>query len=188
MIDEIITLIRGSESADAARTALKAAPFEFSEVQASHILDMALRRLAALERQKLHDEYEELRATIAELEAILADEQKLRRRHQGRARRRPRQVRRRPPHADQQRPGRARRPRPHRGRRARRRAVAPWLREDGLGRPVPYARPRRQRCARRQPPRRGLRRALARRAPRTRTCCSSRTAAGSTACARTRSR
>src|SRR4051812_45048866 len=78
MIDEIITLIRGSESADAARTALMAAPFEFSEVQAGYILDLQLRRLAALERQRLRDEFEELRATIAELEAILADDAKLR--------------------------------------------------------------------------------------------------------------
>ena len=55
-----------------------AAPFEFSETQATHILDMALRRLAALERQKLRDEFDELAETIAELEAILADEVKLR--------------------------------------------------------------------------------------------------------------
>ncbi len=78
MIDAIIALIRGSESADAARTALQQAPFEFTEKQAVNILDMQLRRLAALERQKLHDEFEELRARIAELEAILADEGKLR--------------------------------------------------------------------------------------------------------------
>ena len=51
------------------------APFEFSEVQATHILDMQLRRLAALERQKLRDEFDELQTTIADLEAILADEQ-----------------------------------------------------------------------------------------------------------------
>ena len=78
MIDAIITLIRGSESADAARQSLQLAPYEFSETQATHILDMALRRLAALERQKLRDEYDELAQTIAELEAILADEAKLR--------------------------------------------------------------------------------------------------------------
>ncbi|MCL6641166.1 MAG: DNA gyrase subunit A, partial [Candidatus Rokubacteria bacterium] len=77
-IDAIIELIRGSESADAARAALTAEPFGFTEVQANHILDMQLRRLAALERQRLHDEFEELRADIAELEAILADERKLR--------------------------------------------------------------------------------------------------------------
>ncbi|MGQ0825176.1 MAG: DNA gyrase subunit A [Actinomycetota bacterium] len=78
MIDQIITLIRASESADAARSALQAAQFEFTEVQANHILDMQLRRLAALERQRLADEYAELQATIAELESILADDVKLR--------------------------------------------------------------------------------------------------------------
>ena len=77
-IDAIIALIRGSESADAAKQALMAAPFEFSDVQATFVLDMPLRRLAALERQKVRDEYDELQATIAELEAILADDQKLR--------------------------------------------------------------------------------------------------------------
>jgi DNA gyrase subunit A len=77
-IDAIITLIRGSESADAAKQALMAAPFEFSDVQATFVLDMPLRRLAALERQKVRDEYDELQTTIAELESILADEQKLR--------------------------------------------------------------------------------------------------------------
>jgi DNA gyrase subunit A len=78
MIDAIIALIRGSESADAARTALQAEPFSFSETQATHILDMALRRLAALERQKLREEYDALQDTIRELEAILGDESKLR--------------------------------------------------------------------------------------------------------------
>ena len=78
MIDAIITLIRGSESADAARTALMAEPFEFSEVQARYILDLQLRRLAALEHQRLRDEFDELQNTIRELEAILADDQRLR--------------------------------------------------------------------------------------------------------------
>jgi DNA gyrase subunit A len=78
MIDQIVALIRGSESADVARTALQATPFDFSEIQANHILDMPLRRLAALERQKLADEYSELQASIAALEAILADDAKLR--------------------------------------------------------------------------------------------------------------
>jgi DNA gyrase subunit A len=77
-IDAIIQLIRGAESADAARTALMAAPYEFSETQATHILDMQLRRLAQLEQQKLRDEHAELVTEIAELEAILADEAKLR--------------------------------------------------------------------------------------------------------------
>ena len=100
MIDAIITLIRGSESADAAQARrCMVAPFEFSEMQATHILDMPLRRLAALERQKLRDEFDELQTTIAELEAILADEQKLRGVIKDELARDPRQVRRRPPHA-----------------------------------------------------------------------------------------
>jgi len=78
MIDAIIALIRGAESAEASRGALMAEPFSFSETQATHILDMQLRRLAALEHQKLRDEFTELQTIIAELEAILADEAKLR--------------------------------------------------------------------------------------------------------------
>jgi len=77
-IDALIQLIRGSESADAAREAMMAAPYEFSEIQARHILDMQLRRLAQLEHQNLREEFEKLSATIADLEAILADEQRLR--------------------------------------------------------------------------------------------------------------
>jgi DNA gyrase subunit A len=77
-IDEIIALIRGSEDTDAARQGLMAAPFEFSEVQANHILDMPLRRLAQLEQQKLKDEYDELQATIKDLEAILASDERKR--------------------------------------------------------------------------------------------------------------
>jgi DNA gyrase subunit A len=77
-IDAIIALIRGSESAEAARDALMAQPYEFSETQARHILDMQLRRLAQLEHQNLRDEANELAQTIAELEAILGDEVKLR--------------------------------------------------------------------------------------------------------------
>ncbi|HEY7134837.1 MAG TPA: DNA gyrase subunit A [Acidimicrobiia bacterium] len=78
MIDAIVTLIRGSEDANAAREALMAEPFSFTEIQASHILDMQLRRLAQLEGQKLRDEFAELTETIKELESILADDAKLR--------------------------------------------------------------------------------------------------------------
>ncbi len=78
MIDEVIALIRGSADTDAARAGLMAAPFDFTEVQAGHILEMPLRRLAQLEHQKLRDEYDELMATIARLEGILADEAVLR--------------------------------------------------------------------------------------------------------------
>jgi DNA gyrase subunit A len=69
-IDEVIALIRGSESASAARQGLMNL-LEIDEVQATAILDMQLRRLAALERQALTDEYEQLMAEIAEYEAIL---------------------------------------------------------------------------------------------------------------------
>src|SRR5690349_19127519 len=78
MIDAIVALIRGSEDANAAREALMAEPFSFTEIQASHILDMQLRRLAQLEGQKLRDEFAELTETIKELESILADDAKLR--------------------------------------------------------------------------------------------------------------
>jgi DNA gyrase subunit A len=78
MIDAIVTLIRGSEDAAAARDALQLEPFSFSEIQAAHILDMPLRRLAQLEGQKLHVEFDELTMKIADLEAILADDAKLR--------------------------------------------------------------------------------------------------------------
>jgi len=78
MIDAIIALIRGSADVDTARQGLMASPFEFSEVQANYILDMQLRRLTALERQRLEEELAALLATIAELEAILSDESVLR--------------------------------------------------------------------------------------------------------------
>jgi DNA gyrase subunit A len=70
-LDEVIALIRGSESADAARGGLMEL-LDIDEVQATAILDMQLRRLAALERQRLQDEFAELEAKIAEYNAILA--------------------------------------------------------------------------------------------------------------------
>src|SRR5262245_26615699 len=77
MIDAIIALIRGAEDVDAARIALQAAPFEFSEIQANYILDMQLRRLTQLEGQKLREELAELQETIRELQSILNDPKKL---------------------------------------------------------------------------------------------------------------
>jgi len=71
-LDEVIALIRAAPSADVARTQLRER-FDLSEVQATAILDMQLRRLAQLERDKVAAEHAELRAIIAELEAILAD-------------------------------------------------------------------------------------------------------------------
>jgi len=78
LIDEIIAAIRASADKQAAREALIAAPFEFSDVQAEHILDMQLSRLTRLGREQLDAELAELRETIAELEAILADDARLR--------------------------------------------------------------------------------------------------------------
>ena len=71
-LDMVIKLIRGSENVEAARNSLMV-ELGLTEVQAQAILDMQLRRLAALERQKLEDEYEELLQTIGELEELLAD-------------------------------------------------------------------------------------------------------------------
>src|SRR5580704_5113069 len=78
MLDAVIATIRGSADRPEARTALMAEPFSFTEVQATHILDMTLGRLTRLGRSELEAEMEELRATIAELEAILSDDGKLR--------------------------------------------------------------------------------------------------------------
>ena len=77
IIDEIIKLIRRSRSTEEAKEGL-VKQFKFSEIQAQAILDMQLRRLAALERQKIIDEYEEVIKLIAELEEILANERALR--------------------------------------------------------------------------------------------------------------
>ncbi|MCS4485827.1 DNA gyrase subunit A [Staphylococcus americanisciuri] len=75
-IDEIITIIRESETDKVAMDSLQTR-FSLSERQAQAILDMRLRRLTGLERDKIENEYNELIAYIAELEEILADEDKL---------------------------------------------------------------------------------------------------------------
>jgi DNA gyrase subunit A len=69
-IDEVIRIIRRSADADEARTNLME-KFELSEIQANYILDMPLRRLTRLERQKLEAEHKELLATIKRLKALL---------------------------------------------------------------------------------------------------------------------
>ncbi|MDX6223972.1 MAG: gyrase subunit [Frankiales bacterium] len=76
-IDEVIALIRASESAEAARGGLMEL-LTIDEIQAVAILDMQLRRLAALERNKLQSEYDDLMSEIAGYEAILASEDKQR--------------------------------------------------------------------------------------------------------------
>ena len=73
----MIATIRGAESAAAALALLQEEPFEFSEAQARAILDMQLRRLAALERQELQDEHQELIERIAYLEDLLANPRKI---------------------------------------------------------------------------------------------------------------
>ena len=78
MLDQVIETIRNSDDRPAARQALMASPFSFSEEQANHILDMTLGRLTRLGRSELEEEMAKLRETIAELEAILADPKKLR--------------------------------------------------------------------------------------------------------------
>ncbi len=78
LIDAIIALIRGSADKQAAREGLTAEPFEFSEIQAEHILDMQLSRLTRLGKSDLESEMAKLRETIAELEAILGDPVRLR--------------------------------------------------------------------------------------------------------------
>ncbi|GKV57680.1 DNA gyrase subunit A [Sporosarcina sp. NCCP-2222] len=75
-IDEIIALIRASKTTDEAKHGLMER-FELSDRQAQAILDMRLQRLTGLERDKIESEYQELLVLIAELRAILADEQKV---------------------------------------------------------------------------------------------------------------
>ncbi len=78
MLDAVIAAIRGSDDRPAALEALRAAPFEFSEEQANHILDMTLARLTRLGRTNLEEELAKLLEEIAELESILNDPAKLR--------------------------------------------------------------------------------------------------------------
>ena len=75
-LDEVIRIIRQAESAEAAKSQLMGR-FGLSELQAQAILDMQLRRLAALERQKIEDEYQEVMKTIAYLEDLLAHPEKI---------------------------------------------------------------------------------------------------------------
>jgi DNA gyrase subunit A len=72
-LDDVIALIRASATVEDARAGLMEL-LEIDEVQATAILDMQLRRLAALERQKIIDEYDELMARIADYNDILASE------------------------------------------------------------------------------------------------------------------
>ncbi len=75
-LDEVINTIRQAADADTARGELMSR-FGLSEVQATAILDMQLRRLAALERQKIEDEYREITEHIGYLRSLLADRKKI---------------------------------------------------------------------------------------------------------------
>src|SRR5205814_4938 len=72
VLDEIIALIRAASDADSARTELMER-FDFTEIQASAILDLRLRALTALERQQVENEYNDLQERIVELRTILGD-------------------------------------------------------------------------------------------------------------------
>lgn len=76
-LDAVIALIRASSTPEEARTGLMKL-LEVDEIQANAILDMQLRRIAALERQKINDEYDGLMADIIELTAILGSAEKQR--------------------------------------------------------------------------------------------------------------
>jgi DNA gyrase subunit A len=78
LIDEIIAAIRASADRASAILALQEERFAFSELQATEIVDMRLSTLTRLGRERLEEEMAQLRATIAELEAILNDDAKLR--------------------------------------------------------------------------------------------------------------
>lgn len=75
-LDEVITTIRQSKSQEDAKNQLME-KFGMTEIQATAVLDLQLRRLAALERQKIEDELKATLALIAELEGILADSSKV---------------------------------------------------------------------------------------------------------------
>ncbi len=75
-IDEVIQIIRSSKNTQEAREGL-IKRFNLSEAQANAIVEMRLKALTGLEREKIEDEYKELMALISELKAILADEKKL---------------------------------------------------------------------------------------------------------------
>ncbi len=75
-IDEVIRIIRNSPSTPAAKQGLMDR-FDFDDIQATNIVEMRLRQLTGLEREKLEDEYKALMEKIAEFKAILADEKKL---------------------------------------------------------------------------------------------------------------
>ena len=78
VIDAIIALIRASDDASAAKAGLMAVPYEFTEIQATDILEMRLSQLTRLSRIDLQTELDDVRARIIELQSILDSPEKLR--------------------------------------------------------------------------------------------------------------
>ncbi len=76
MLDEVIDTIRKSKSQDSAKTNLMD-KFEFTEVQAQAILDMQLRRLAALERMKIQNEFKDIKSKIKEYNLVLENQDRI---------------------------------------------------------------------------------------------------------------
>ena len=76
-LDEVINIIRSASDVDSARGKLMKR-FKLTELQANAILDMQLRRLAALERKKIETEYKEVTATIKDLENLLKSPKRMR--------------------------------------------------------------------------------------------------------------
>jgi len=76
-LDEVIQAIRQAQSAEQAKERLMKAPFKMSDRQAQAVLDMQLRRLARLERQKIEEEYKGVIQQIAYLEDLLANPRKI---------------------------------------------------------------------------------------------------------------
>ena len=75
-LEEVINLIRNSESAEAARQGLMT-EYSLTQIQAQAILDMQLRRIAALERERIEEEFQSLQKTISELQELLDDQNKI---------------------------------------------------------------------------------------------------------------
>ena len=142
-LDEVIALIRASQTVDIARAGLIEL-LTVDEIQADAILAMQLRRLAALERQKIIDELAEIELEIADLKDILEKPERQRADRPRRAQGDRRQARRRPPHPHHRRRRRRGRRGSDRPRGRRRHDHRDRLRQAHQDRPVPLAEARRQ--------------------------------------------